>query len=318
MKRGLPKTWWSRLLLILATYILAADILPNMLLILADGVGYLPYSDRPGPGWHVAHVLSFQEVGFYAGFALLLLRGTTLCGATFSVSGLVLGFCALPRWVVRLMAVPAAFLASGFIMAAAGWYIAISALGVYAAAGCGALWGFFVFPRLIPQLGKVLPTSLRIAVPIVMFLGAAYWLIRPLLPDPGLTNAKVEVIRRDDKGADLATIDLSFVGSSIGPQVKGSGKYVSTNRMQFATDGRNQVRVLLIIDDDRPVPHTFVLPRSGDAIYRQQQGQWREERIEARRSEISLNLTSPDGRGIGLGTQGPCCSSMSESFGQSR
>ena len=151
-----------------------------------------------------------------------------------------------------------------------------------------------------------------------MLVGGTYWLIKPLLPDPELTNAKIEVVRRDDTGQDLSKIDLSFVGPSIARKVEGSGKYVSVNRMEFATDGRNQVRVLLIIDDDRPIAHTFLLARSGDVVYRQRQGKWNEERVEARNSKIWLELTPNDGRGISLGIRGPCCPSMSQSFGPYR
>jgi hypothetical protein len=176
------------------------------------------------------------------------------------------------------MGAPTAFLAAGLMMAAVGWYIALSSMGVYTAAGCGLLWGIFVFPKLVPRMSRTLPLAARIALAVVMFVGSTYWLLRPMLPDTGLTNAKIEVIKRDGAGADLSQIDLSYVGSSIAQEVRGSGKYVSVNRMEFTSGGRNQVRVLLIIDDDHPVPHTFLLPRFGDAIYRQSQGKWNEER----------------------------------------
>jgi hypothetical protein len=133
-----------------------------------------------------------------------------------------------------------------------------------------------------------------------------------MLPDPGLTNAKVEVVRRDNGGADLSQIDLSYIGLSR--QASGSGKYASVNRMEFTTDSRNQLRVLLIVDDDRAVGHTFALPRTGYAVYRQSQGRWKEERAEARNSKISLQLDSSDGNGINLQVQGPCCSSMAQTF----
>jgi hypothetical protein len=213
------------------------------------------------------------------------------------------------------MAAPTAFLAAGLMMAAVGWYIALSSMGVYTAAGCGLLWGIFVFPKLVPRMGRTLPIAARIALAVVMFVGSTYWLLRPILPDPGLTNAKIEVIKRDGAGANLSQIDLSYVGSSIAQEVRGSGKYVSVNRMEFTSDGRNQVRVLLIIDDDQPVPHTFLLPRFGDAIYRQSQGKWNEERTEARNSKLSLELISKDSDGINLQLKGPCCSSMAQSVG---
>ena len=314
-KRTRLNAWWIRLLLIAGSYVIAADVLPNLLLVVINSIGYLPYSDRPGPGWQMPHLPSGGELQFFGSFALLLLKGTLIYGSIFSVSGFVLGFCSLPRWALRVLAAPTAFLASGLMMAAGGWLIAISSIGVYAAAGFGALWGLFVFPRLVPALGVRLPTVARIALPIVMLIGGTYFLIKPLLPDRGLTNAKIEVIRRDNMGTELSKVDLSFIGASISRQVAGAGKYISINRMEFATDSRNQVRVLLIIDDDRPVGNTFQLPRSGDAIYRQHKGNWSDERIEARRSDISLELIPTVGRAMSLRVRGPCCSSISQSYG---
>jgi len=151
-----------------------------------------------------------------------------------------------------------------------------------------------------------------------MLIGGTYWLGKPLMPDPGLTNAKVEIIRRNEAGSDLSKFDLSFVGPSIAREAEGSGKYVSVNRMEFTTDSRNQVRVLLIIDDDQAIAHTFLLPRSGDAIFRQSQGKWNGERVVARPSKLSLELSSNSGDGISLQLKGPCCASMSQTFGPYR
>src|ERR1700688_2420638 len=292
LKRMLPNAWWSRCLWIVATYILAADVLPNLLLVLVNSAGYLPYSDRPGPGWQMPHLPTGAELRFFVGFASLPLEGTVFYGLIFAAEGWILGFCSLPRWVLRVLASPTAFLASGLMMAAAGWMIAISSFGVYMAAGCGALWGLFVFPRLVPRMSYILPIAPRIALPVVIFIGGVLWLVKTLLPDPGLTNGKIEVIRRDDVGVDFSTVDLSYVGPSIAREAKGSGRYVLGNRMEFTTRSRNQVRVLLVIDDDQPIAHTFLLPRSGDAIYRQSLGKWNEEQAKARSSKISLELSS--------------------------
>ena len=312
VKRALPTAWWSRCLLTLATYIIAADFLPTLLLVAINSIGYLPYSDRPGPGWQTPHLPRLDELRFFAGFALLLLPPTALYGSFFAIGAGILGLCRLPRWALRTVAVAPAFLAGGLLMAGVGWFIAVSAVGVYIAAGCTSLWGLFIFPALVPRTNHVLPYAARVAIPVLLLFSSTYLLVRPMLPDPGLTNAKVEVVRRDNGGADLSQIDLSYIGLSR--QASGSGKYASVNRMEFTTDSRNQLRVLLIVDDDRAVGHTFALPRTGYAVYRQSQGRWKEERAEARNSKISLQLDSSDGNGINLQVQGPCCSSMAQTF----
>ena len=201
------------------------------------------------------------------------------------------------------------------MMAAAGWLIAISSVGVYIAAGSGALWGLFVFPRLVPRMSPTLTKTLRLALPVVLLTGGTYWLVRPLMPDPGLTNAKVEVIRRDERGTDLAGLDLSYLGPSIAREANGIGKYASASRMEFRTDGRNQVRVLLLVDDAHLIANTFVLPRTGDAIYRQSEGRWRQQRKGLGISKLSLklnSLNSQDSTGIDLQALGPCCSTMTQ------
>jgi hypothetical protein len=303
-----------RCLLILATYITAADFLPTLLFVVINSIGYLPYSDRPGPGWQPPHFPSVQELRFFAGFAALLFPATALYGSFFALGAGILSFCKLPRWALRIVAGVPAFLAGGLLMAAVGWLIAISAVGVYVAAGCAGFWGLLIFPRLVPRTNYALPNPARVAVPIIMLFGGTYLLVRPILPDPALTNAKIEVVRRDNVGADFSQVDLSYLGSSLARGASGSGRYVSTNRMEFTTDSRNQIRVLLIVEDDRAIGHTFILPRTGYAIYRQSQGQWKQERAESRNSKISLQLNSPDGKSINLELKGPCCSSMAQTF----
>ncbi len=81
-----PKSWWSRSLWIAATYVIAANFLPNLLLVLINSVGYLPYSDRPGPGWQTPHLPSGQELGFFAGLAVLLLPATGIIGMVFAAA----------------------------------------------------------------------------------------------------------------------------------------------------------------------------------------------------------------------------------------
>jgi hypothetical protein len=200
------------------------------------------------------------------------------------------------------------------MMAAAGWMIAISSMGIYTAAVCGALWGLIIFPRLVPSYGYIFPTAVRIVLPLILLAAGAYWLVRPLLPNPALTNAKIEVIRRVDVDVPVPQLDLSYLGPSVAAKTKGLENHVSVTKMEFVTDGRNQLRVLLIIDDAQPVAHTFLLPRTGDAIYRQSHGVWKEERSEGRSSDLSVELIPTSRAEVNLQTKGPCCSSMAQSF----
>jgi hypothetical protein len=309
MKWPLPKTWWSSLLWIVATYVLATDLLPNLLLLAVNSSGYLPYSDRPGPGWQSPHLPSKEEIQFFFGFAFLLLKGTAFYGSLFGLLAIILGFCRVHRYGLRLVATVLAFISSGIMMAAAGWMIAVSSMGVYTAAICGGLWGLLAFPRMVPRLSYAPPIAVRIILPLLVFVSGGYWLIRPTLPDRALTNAKVEIIRKSDSGK--APLDLDYLGPEFADRLRGANTYSPVSRLEFATDGKNQVRVLLIVDDPQPTAHTFVLPRTGAIVYRQRNGVWKEEQSGGKPSDISVTFTTFNST---LQTQGPCCSSMSSAF----
>src|SRR5665213_2832862 len=91
LRKLLPTKWWSSFLMIVATYIIATDFLANLLLLLINCVGYLPYSDRPGPGWQPAHLPSKDELRFFLSFAQALLPGSALYGGMFGLAGLLFG-----------------------------------------------------------------------------------------------------------------------------------------------------------------------------------------------------------------------------------
>ena len=124
-----------------------------------NSIGYLPYSDRPGPGWQTPHFPMLPELKFFVGFAALLFPAAALYSSFFAVGAVILGICQLRCWALRIVAVVPAFLAGELLMAGVGWFIAISAVGVYVAAGCAGLWGFFIFPPLVPRTNYALRKS---------------------------------------------------------------------------------------------------------------------------------------------------------------
>jgi hypothetical protein len=101
----------------------------TLFLILAPVVGYLPYSDRPGAGWHA----SFPALGlreFLANARDMLGLGLFL-GILFVIPGAVgllaiRGFERLSRhaWTRRIGAAAIAAATAGYWMLGAGWYIA--------------------------------------------------------------------------------------------------------------------------------------------------------------------------------------------------
>jgi len=207
----LPTKWWSSFLWIVFTYIFFADILPNLLLIIVNCSGYLPYSDRPGPGWQHPHVPSKDELGFFFGFMYYMLRPTAIYAAGFGAAGVLFGICSLPRWIVRLIASPIALIAAGFLMMAAGWMIAISALGIYVAAGCGLAWGLLL-PLFVVRRAVLLLIFVRVSLPVVLFGASGLFVLRPFLPNPSETTATVFVVEQTPLGKPLRDLDWSEFG----------------------------------------------------------------------------------------------------------
>src|SRR5437870_3275669 len=108
-----------------------------LFLLLASSIGYLPYSDRPGPGWYGGHLPEWQEVRFFAGFAFRMLALFAVIWTAFVfLFGSILAALRLPRVAIGIVTgLLSAWLAM-FGIAAAGWMIAIAAAPVYVAGIC--------------------------------------------------------------------------------------------------------------------------------------------------------------------------------------
>jgi hypothetical protein len=121
-----------------------------LFMFLCQLIGFLPYSDRPGPGfygWFPLRTLS--DIGGAAWFQLSFALFAAPLFAMYAIPALTI-FLALRltpinRW---FLAVPAAlvfgFLAL-YLMAGIGWYIAISGAAVIAAGVFGIAFGVLCF-----------------------------------------------------------------------------------------------------------------------------------------------------------------------------
>ena len=121
-----------------------------LFMFLCQFVGFLPYSDRPGPGFYGWFPLrSLSDIARAAWFQLSFALFTAPFFAMYAVPALaaflLLRLTHINRWFI---AVPAA-LVFGFLglfmVGAMGWYIAISAAGVYAAGVLGIIFGALCF-----------------------------------------------------------------------------------------------------------------------------------------------------------------------------
>ena len=133
-------------------------------LTVAPVFGYVPYSDRPGPGWYGKFpALSWTQ--FWHGavdmfdWALLLVPYAVVAGLIlFTVARLLERF-RTPRVAVAIVCAVVGWIGSGYVVMAIGWYIAIGGVAVDLAAALGLVYGGFLLPRRRARTKAAPPTT---------------------------------------------------------------------------------------------------------------------------------------------------------------
>lgn len=162
----------------------------SCVLLFASALGYLSYSDRPGPGWlgHI-HWPSLAEIGTYLGFAPWFAYFCLFFGLGFFLLSLVLSFASTPKWLTRVIGGVIGASAAGLSVAAAGWYLALATIGPDSAMLAGLLYGVFLFPRFVfprEQRIAIWQRSITIAVASGAFILWIVWPLIPKKPVPGV------------------------------------------------------------------------------------------------------------------------------------
>jgi MFS family permease len=166
-----------------------------LILLALSAIGYLPYSDRPGPGWHSAHIPTLREISFYLSFGIFfLINFCLLWGAALFVFARCLGWLSAPRVFVALTGGFAAGLVTLMGMAGTGWYIAVAAFPVYTAGILGLVFGAAVLPRFAGIRSNVCDWKhwLGIAVTVTVFVGL---ILYPILSKQDRQSLHVAVAR---------------------------------------------------------------------------------------------------------------------------
>lgn len=266
----LPSSRWARLVWIFATYVVAADFLPNLLMLVVNCSGYLPYCDRPGPGWQAPHWPQMSELSFFFGFALYMGIPTLLYAAGQTLLALTFEFCSLPKWLVRLLGAVLGFLAAGLLMQGAGWMIAIAPIGVFIAAGCGFVWGMFVLPLFLVLQEPLLPSVARILLPLALFVGALFALIYPLLPRVPIAPITFEM-NRVTPGTQIMSVDAT---PYLKPQTRAEiaalhlhGKMHGGIQSSAGTGNSNGVDVVVIALQPIDREYRVEVPATGHVVY---------------------------------------------------
>src|SRR5687767_2109131 len=120
------------------------------LLIGASMIGFLVYSDRPGPGFDGLNLMiNPREIGLLVSFLAFLTLPLGVVGAVVLSIELIYERLRLPPASIRLAGALAAGVLTSLVAASIGWYIALAGEAAGLALIVGALAAFILFPRRI-------------------------------------------------------------------------------------------------------------------------------------------------------------------------
>jgi hypothetical protein len=265
---------WVRSLGLYVAVVAAGTLL---FLIGSSIVGYLPYSDRPGPGWERG-VFSWSEVRFFVGWLPILIYFLLYLGAALFPFARLLGWFRSPRWLLRVFGGLFAGVAALIGLLAAGWYIAISQYPVYAGALAGTIYGAILLPHF-SGVSRGGPRSWKhwtgIAATILV-CGAV--VAYPLLPKQSEQSLEVLYVRvlpgsgdlaADAQGSNLTQDELQLLKSLglTGTPVMGMQLYLSS--------GPAKARAVIVFTGELQSRTELPEPRRTHVVYVQQGSGWK-------------------------------------------
>lgn len=124
-------------------YLLVVVVGTGILMFVASSIGYGAYSDRPGTGWFGFHpTFSVANAEFLGSFVLFTTWMSLLSLFIPALMLLAAGIrrLRLPRIAVALILMPLFALATFWLLATAGWYIAIDGVFVIVAVALSILF----------------------------------------------------------------------------------------------------------------------------------------------------------------------------------
>jgi len=247
-----------------------------LVLILLTLIGYLPYSDRPGPGWQGAHLPGLREVGFFLGWAFPFVAPfAAYWGVLLFIFVRTLGWFGTPILVLRFVGGVVCGFLGLLIVSASGWYIAISAIPVYTTGALATSFGIFVWPRFrgSPRLWR---RSIRIVgafAALAVFgvlISYPFW---PRVRDPQVDVTIVRVAPGDQsvRGTQgLRSEEISLL-ESLGIQ----GIVQIGTQSTSVVDGQKSLRMLIVARGPIRSQAELRKPKDRDIVYIQDGDTWR-------------------------------------------
>jgi hypothetical protein len=240
-------------------------------------VGYLAYSDRPGPGWGRG-AFSWSEVRFFLGWLPFLMYFLLYLGATLFPFARLLGWLGSPRWLLRIFGGLFSGTAALVGVLAAGWYIAISQYPAYAGAVCGITYGAVLLPRFSgsPRSG---PTNWKRWAGIAgSILGCGTITLYPLLPKQSAQSLEIlfvcvvpgpQDLASDGKTGGLTTDELSQL------KLLGLRGTLHFGMSQFQGSSPAQARAIVVFTRELHSSVELREPHATHVIYVEHGDAWR-------------------------------------------
>jgi hypothetical protein len=253
----------------------------SIVLLLSSCFGYLPYSDRPGPGWWGrVHWPSWAESATYIGFAPWFAYFCLYFGLGLFGLSLVLGVASAPRWLNRLLGGVIAAAAAGLAVMGAGWYLALAAIGPDAALVLGLLYGVFLFPRFIQPRAQPIRMWMRIGAVLCAATLFLYWIASPFLPKQPVPGIDFDLVRITP--GEKTVTATSFLGPELAKDLAGLNLRGDTHGgiggsgSAGSGQGATPIDIELIALEPITKEAKLTIPKSGHVIYVLKDGAWTE------------------------------------------
>jgi MFS family permease len=274
----------------------------TLLLLASSAIGYLPYSDRPGPGWFSPHLPRLEELRFFAGWAVFFIGPFALLwGVVLYIFTSTIAQLGSPKLLARIFGGVFAG-ALGFLgVAAAGWYIAISSVGVYGAAILGLTFGSVLLPRFVNF--PALPQRrwwhwAAIATTCALF---ATGILYPALPDRDAQVLEINVVRlvpgpeKLEPPGGSSAIQTAII-DSLGLHGRLHGGIQSSS----SGPEDKQARALIVVRGTISTKATLHVPKATDVVYIQDGTIWRMYPANAPTLDQTITLTQDNAETLSM------------------
>jgi hypothetical protein len=253
-----------------------------LLLVFSSLVGFLPYSDRPGPGWYnwLETAPDLATLRFFFSWTLLLLPYCLVIGFLLFLGASLLALLKAPRWLIGLLGALASGYLSLYVVLGIGWYIAIAAFPVLGAGVLGLLFGAAILPRVIVRWESASRATwvhwVGISAVTAVTLGLLAW---PSIQSRHNQNVDIKFAQWTPGPEGLA-----FEGPGIGfdKEERSSlaaagltGSITGMSQASHACGGcEDEARVIIVLQHPIKSPVEFPLPYNARAVYVQKEKGW--------------------------------------------